>query len=427
MPEDQEVKTPATQDEKLIWPKNFYWGASTSAHQVEGGNKNDWTEWEIAHAEELANTANSKFAHWLPQWEHIRDQAQDPKNYISGNAADHYNLYNQDLDTLKQLNMNAYRFSIEWSRIEPKFGQFNWKEVEHYHDMIKAMRDKGIEPFVTLWHWTIPLWFRDKGAWLNLDAPRYFSDFVNKIVSTFPEVKFWITLNEPEVFARQSFLAGDWPPQERSLPKYFVVVNNLARAHNYVAEAMKQIRPSAQLGIAQHAIYVEPRPNNFLNQGAAWVTRWWFNRYFLNRINKNMDFVGINYYFHSRVNFTPYWSSPTRSRSQSDLGWQLYPEGIYHILKEMKRYRKPVFILEHGLADSEDKLRDWYISESLKYMHQALKEGVDLRGYMHWSLLDNFEWDKGFWPRFGLVEVDFKTKERKIRESAKKLAEKITS
>lgn len=416
------METPALQ-----FPKNFFWGASTSSHQVEGGNHNDWSEWEIAHAEELANTAASKFSHWLPYWQEIQDQAQDPANYISGKAADHYNLYEKDFDILKDLNMNAYRFSIEWSRVEPQYGSFDWKVVEHYHDMIKSLRDRGIEPFVTLWHWTIPTWFRDRGAWLNVDAPRYFSDYVNKIVSTFPEVKYWITLNEPEVYARQSFLAGDWPPQERSFGKYFMVVNNLASAHNYISYAMKQIRPAAAIGIAHNAVYLEPLPANFINKGAAWLINWWMNRYLLNRISKNMDFIGINYYFRSRVNFTPYLSQPTQSRAQSDLGWQLYPEGIYHVLKDAKRYRKPIFITEHGLADARDQQREWYVTESLKYMQKAIQEGVDLRGYFHWSLLDNFEWDKGFWPRFGLVEVDFKTLERKVRPSAKKLAELIKS
>lgn len=413
-------------EKAATWPKGFFWGASTSAHQVEGGNHNDWTEWEFAHAEELANSAASKFAHWLPNWEEIKAEATTPQNYISGAAADHYNLFEQDFDLMKELNMNAYRFSIEWSRIEPEFGKFDQREVDHYNKMLAALRDRGIEPFVTLWHWTIPTWFRDRGGWHNPDASRYFADFVSKIVSCCVDADYWITLNEPEIYARQCYLAGDWPPQRRSLREYFMTVNSLVKAHNYVAEAIRQIRPGARIGIAQNTMYLEPDPPNIINKLAKIIPNWWLNHYFLNRIDHNLDFIGVNYYFRSRINFTPYVSRPTHSRPQSDLGWQLYPEGLYHVLKDLKRFKKPVFITEHGLADAKDSLREWYINQSLIQMQKALSEGVDLRGYFHWSLLDNFEWDKGFWPRFGLVEVDFETQKRTIRQSARKLTKTTT-
>jgi beta-glucosidase len=409
------------------FPSGFLWGASTSAHQVEGGNYNDWSEWEKENADKLAKTAASKFAHWLPGWEEIKAQAQSPSNYLSDGAADHYNLYEQDFDLMKEIGLNAYRFSIEWSRIEPQYGTFNYKVVDHYKRVIEALKVRGIEPMITLWHWTLPLWFRDLGGWENMDAARYFSDFVNKIVGSCKDVTFWITLNEPEVYARQSYLVGDWPPQKRSLRPYLAVINNLALAHNYVVEGLKQIHPGSQVGIAQNNVYLEAAPANIINKLAVIPLNYWWNEYFLNRINSHLDFIGLNYYFHRKVNFTPYLSRPTKSLPQSDLGWQLHTEGLYHTLMGLKMYKKPVYITEHGLADAKDTLREWYLIESLTQAKRAMDEGLDLRGYMHWSLLDNFEWDKGFWPRFGLIEVDFKTQKRTIRKSAYTLKKIIES
>lgn len=403
---------------QIPWPQGFVWGAATSAHQVEGGNHNDWSEWEIANAQRLASESEARFGHWLPAWEKIKQAAQNPQNYISGKAANHYELYEQDFDLLKDIGLNAYRFSIEWSRIEPEFGKFDSQALDHYQRVIEALRRRNIEPFVTLWHWTIPTWFRNLGGWHHPDASRYFADFVAKTVGCCIDANYWIVLNEPDVYARQSYLAGDWPPQKRSLPLYFRTVNSLITAHNYAAEAIRQIRPGTQIGVAQNNAHYKPDPPNIINRLAVWPIRWWANHYFLDRINSHLDFVGLNYYFQSRVNFTPYMTKPTKSAPQSDMGWQLHPEGLYHTLVDLKRYKKPVYITEHGLADAQDSLREWYVKESFANMHKAIADGVDLKGYFHWSLLDNFEWDKGFWPRFGLIEVDFETQQRTVRKSA---------
>ena len=149
---------------KLIFPAGFYWGAATSAHQVEGGNVNDWLEWEKKKCGAACGRSGKKFGH-LPNWLDIKAQAQNPQNYISGRACDHYNRYEEDFDIVKALGHNAHRFSIEWSRIEPEEGKFDEKEIEHYRKVIKALRERDIEPFVTLWHWPIPLWLRNKGGW----------------------------------------------------------------------------------------------------------------------------------------------------------------------------------------------------------------------------------------------------------------------
>ncbi len=392
------------------FPKNFYWGSATSNYQVEGGNHNDWSEWEKENAERLAKETEKKFGH-LQNWSEIKKQAQNPQNYISGRACDHYNRYEEDFDIAKSLEHSAHRFSIEWSRIEPEEGKFNEREIEHYRKVIKALRGRGIEPFITLWHWPIPIWLRDKGGWENKKVIDYFSRYAEKIVSSLKDdVKFWITINEPEIYANNSYLKGVWPPQEKSLFSYLRVVKNLIKVHRKVYRIIKTINPNSQLGIAKNNIYFEGWQLFLIN--------WWWNFYFLNQIKNYQDFIGLNYYFHRRF-------LKNKNEIISDLGWEIYPEGIYYVLKDLKRYNKPIYITENGVADAKDKKREKFIKEHLRYVYKAIQEGVDVRGYFYWSLLDNFECDKGFWPRFGLVEVDYKTGERKIRPSAYEYAEII--
>ena len=166
----------------LRFPDNFYWGSATSSHQVECANKNDWTEWEKKNAQSQAQKGGSTFIKPNKKEKILLAQARKPDNYISGRACDHYNKYEEDFDIIKSLNQNAYRFSIEWSRIEPEEGKFDEKEIEHYREVIRALRERGIEPFVTLWHWTLPLWMRDKGGVKSKEFPKYFErDFLQNI------------------------------------------------------------------------------------------------------------------------------------------------------------------------------------------------------------------------------------------------------
>ena len=377
--------------EKILkFPEGFLWGAATSAHQVEGGNFNDWSEWEKKSAQ--------------------------AENYISGRACDHYNLYEQDFDIAKSLGHNAHRFSIEWSRVEPEQGKFNEAELGHYCRVISALRERGLEPFVTLWHFTLPLWAAEQGGWQNKKTAEDFCRYVEKVVGAFkPEVKFWIILNEPDVYPAESYLKGAWPPQKKNIFAYLKVIKNLSKAHKTAYEIIKKIEPEAQVGIAKNNIYFEPYKNKLINLCLKKLADWWCNFYFLNRIKNFQDFIGLNYYFHNLINCG---FSKNENKIVSDMGWELYPQGIYYILKDLQKYQKPIYITENGLADSQDQKRAWFIKETLRSVHQAIEEGVDVRGYFHWSLLDNFEWDKGFWPRFGLVEIDYKTLERKVRPSA---------
>lgn len=398
---------------KLIFPKGFFWGAATASHQVEGNNFNDWSEWEKENAERLAKGARK---HWQKWQQDKFPEMFESSNYISGIACDHYNRFQEDFKIAKKLGHNATRFSIEWSRIEPKEGEFNEKEIEHYKKVAVSLKKFGIEPFVSIWHWPIPIWLRDKGGWQCRQASDYFVRYAEKIVSALNEnVKFWITLNEPEIYASFSYLVGEWPPQKKNLLSYLLVTKNLIRAHRKTYNVIKRLNQNVQVGIAKNNTYFEAYQNKLINRLLKKFIDWWWNFYFLNRIKNYQDFIGLNHYFHSRIN---YWFNRNENKIVSDMGWELYPEAIYHVLMDLKKYNKPIYITENGLADAEDEKRAWFILETLKNIYRAISEGVDVKGYLHWSLMDNFEWDRGFWPRFGLLEVDRKTLERKIRVSA---------
>ena len=407
--------------DKFKFPKNFYWGSATSAHQVEGDNHNDWSEWEKANAERLAKETEEKFSH-LKNWPEIKEQAQNPQNYISGKACDHYNRFEEDFDIAQSLGHNAHRFSIEWSRIEPEEGKWNEREIEHYRQVICALRSRGLEPFVTLWHWPVPLWVRDKGGVKSKKFPEYFSRYAEKMAQEFSDVKFWLTLNEPTAVIAMAYGIGEWPPQERNPLSALKTYKTLARAHNNAYGKIHAVSFGASVGFVNILSYIEPYNKKSLpDRITARIAKYFSNKKFLNLTKGNYDFLAVDYYFHNRLKF------PGRIKNEnekiSDLGWELYPEGIYHVLKDLKKYNKPIFITENGLADARDVNREWFIKESLKYVHKAIQEGVYVRGYFYWSFLDNFEWDKGFWPRFGLVEIDYKTMERKIRPSARAYAE----
>ena len=399
---------------KYEFPKDFLWGAATASHQVEGNNLNDWAVWEKENAGRLAGKARSEFGH-LPIWKNISEETTAPENYISGSACDHYHKYKEDFALAKSLGHNATRFSIEWSRIEPSQGKFDEKEIEHYRDAVKTCRELGLEPFVTLWHWTIPLWLRDKGGVSSHSFANHFAIYAKRMAKELPEVKFWITLNEPEIYTAHSYFKGVWPPQKKSPIKYLRALKNLIRAHKKTYKLIKEITPLAHIGIAKNNIHFEPADEDFTKHLLAFFADIWWNNFFLWRIRKFQDFIGLNHYFHNRIN---YGFNKNRNEKTSDMGWELCPEAIYHCLIGLKKYGKPIYITENGLADTKDEKREWFIKESLKNVHRAIKEGTDVRGYLHWSLMDNFEWDKGFWPRFGLIEIDYKTLERRPRPSA---------
>lgn len=397
------------------FPKNFLFGTSTSAHQVEGHNHNDWTEWEKLNAAELAYLGKKRFKK-LPSWENIKNAAQDPENYISGIAVDHWNRYEEDLELAEELGTNAYRFSIEWSRVEPEKGKWDQEALDHYRKMIASMKAHGLEPFLTVWHWTLPIWLSKEGGVASKHFPEYISRYAEKLTRSFGnEVKYWLTLNEPELYAWNSYFRGVWPPNKDNPLLYNRVFKNLAAAHSLMHKSMKAVDPKAEIGYATNQTVFESAGGKWNDWLFKKADKFWNDR-FLDKVSKDLDFIGLNYYFHNRINF---WFNRNSNERISDLGWELYPRGLEAALKKLADRKKPIYITENGLADQKDENRTWFLRESLNAVRRAIKEGVDVRGYFHWSLLDNFEWDKGFWPRFGLIEVNRKTLNRTVRGSGR--------
>lgn len=405
---------------KKIFPKNFYWGASTASHQVEGGTYNQWSEWELSNAKKLADNAEKRLG-WMPSWERIKHKAQNPNNYVSGTGTNHYNLYRQDFRILKKLNLNSFRFGIEWSRLEPSEGTWDAEAFEHYKDYIEELLDLGIEPFLNIWHWTMPVWFTRKGGLTKKSNLKYFERFVEKLCQELPikKLRYAITINEPNVYATFSYVTGEWVPNHRNIWEFINVYLNLARAHKSAYKILKKHNPKLQIGIATQLANIQAkRPHNLIDNFMTKYMRYYWNWWFINRIRKQQDFIGFNYYF------SDYYKGFKRDNPQipvNDLGWYMEPEGLYPLLLRVwSHYKKPIFVTENGLADDRDEQRRWWLEETMIAMERALSEGVDLRGYFHWSLLDNFEWAYGWWPKFGLVKVDrHNGMKRTIRSSAK--------
>lgn len=400
---------------QLNFPKGFLWGAATASHQIEGGQHNDWSEWEQANADRLARESEAAFR-WNPHWQKFRAEATDPANYLSGTACDSWNRYEEDFDILKQLHLRAYRFSLEWSRIEPEEGRFDEAALARYREMIASLKRRGIEPFVTLWHWTLPLWLSEKGGTTAKDFPKYFERYAAKAADALgADVRFFITLNEPDVVTSHAYLKGAWPPQERCPRLFLLSLFRLAAAHRLAYAAIKNRFPASQIGVAKHQVYFEMARPTLINHFLKAIADWGWNSFFLNRIKDHQDFIGLNHYNRNRIDNG---FGKNLNKEQTDFGWEYHPESLYHAAIELTRYGKPIYVTENGIADASDEMRARFIPEALAALHRAIEAGADVRGYFYWSLLDNFEWDKGFWPRFGLVQVDYATQARTIRKSA---------
>lgn len=355
---------------------------------------------------------------------------------VCGLACDHYNRYEADFDLVKSLGHNAHRFSIEWARIEPEAGQFNESEIEHYRAVIKALRARGIKPYITLWHFTLPLWFAESGGFERKDSPQIFARYAKYVTEKLgADLEGISTMNEPNVFGSNGWLRGSWPPFKRfaltdlvsitnsgktfeskaqkGLRPIFLyrrVMKNLAQSHNSAFDAIKSINPNIEVSVVKHVIYFHSN-NNPWNMLKAWVANRAWTHTFMKRTYQKCDSIGLNYYFHKKFGDKAHYE-------KTDMDWDIYPEGIKGSLALLWRYKKPLFVSEAGLADEADKYRSDYITRQVSSVWEAIQEGIDVRGHMYWSLLDNYEWALGFEKRFGLIAVDYKTLERTIRPSA---------
>jgi len=378
---------------KRTFPEGFFWGVASSAYQTEGGNTNDWSVWERENA--------------------TKRGGHPPENYVSGQAADHFRRFREDFDIAKKLHVNAFRISIEWSRIEPEEGVIDIEALRHYRIVAEELRKRGLEPFVTLWHFTNPLWISEMGGWKNPKTVSCFKQYAELVVRELGDiVKFWIPLNEPVVYAGNSFFSGIWPPGEKNVISFFRVWKNLKRGHIRAYEKIREACPDAQIGIAKSFIFFEAY-RSFTGRIFKHIQESFWNFSFLERIDRYLDFIGVNYYFRIQL------GKERGEKEISDVGWDTCPYGIYEILTEThKRFGKPLYVTENGIADAKDEKRARATRDTIAHMHRAISNGSDVRGYFHWSLTDNFEWEKGFWPRFGLCEIDYETQKRVIRKSA---------
>lgn len=384
----------------IKFPDGFLWGTATAAHQVEGNNINsDWWHWE-------------KRKKLIPD---------------SGLACDHYHLFKKDFKLAKEvLHNNAHRLSIEWARIEPSEGKFNKKETKHYINVLKELKKMGFKVMLTLHHFVNPLWFSQKAGFEKKKNVYYFDKFIWYCAEQFTGyVDYWVIFNEPNVYASMAYLMGYWPPQKRSILKAAQIIFNMAKAHSHAYKIIHQINHGAKVGSVINQTYY--KSYRYIDMPLIPLYKFITNDSFIFLTKGNWDFLGINYYALHVVRWGdlflkrpfPAETEKVQLREMTDLGWPIYPQGIYFVAREAwKKYRLPIFITENGLADKTDSKRARFIINHLHWLAQAMKEGADVRGYFHWTLMDNFEWHLGRSPKFGLFKTNFKTLERIPRKSA---------
>ncbi len=401
---------------ELQFPSDFLWGTATSAHQVDGGNtNNNWWEW--TH----------------------REGAVTPS---AGIACDHWTRFEEDFTILHSLNQNAYRFSMEWSRIMPKCGVVSQEVIEHYHRVIAALKERGIEPFVTLHHFTEPLWFTKLGGLKQKRNVQFFRKYVEVVAREFSdEITFWNTVNEPNLRAACGFFQGIHPPGEKGVNNYIKALRNLIRMH---AEAYQMLKQQAQhniVGLVKNIMVIEPyRPQSWMDRQLSWVIDYLMNAVTLRALKTgklpfsflgeypglkdSSDFIGLNYYSHIFCSLTlPEYMKAYRGQVDpaklcAGLGWEAYPEGVLIALQRLwKELQIPIYITENGIGTDNDAWRQQYIAEHLHQVHEALRQGIPVKGYFYWSLLDNFEWAEGYSSPFGLIACDRDTLTRRVKMS----------
>jgi beta-glucosidase len=407
-----------------------------AAHQNEGGDgqeigrRNDWGHWEEANARRLAARARRK-NYGQGRVGNLPPEALRPATYLSGRGTGHYRRWGEDLDLARELGLTAFRFALEWSRIEPEPGCYDEDAIAHYRDVAQACRDRGMEPFVTVWHFTLPPWAEALGGWESEAVVSAFVRMASVVTARLADaVTFWATLCEPETYAMMTSLpyvippADTWLSYRQGVLPFLRVRRNLVAAHRQAYRAVKSAHPELQVGITLNFVHYDGW-GDAISRAVRHLMWRASNGYFAPRVADAVDWLGVQYYFHCRVKLVPFRNDFER---RSDLGWELYPRGHAAVLKEIARFGKPVYVTESGLADRHDRHRAWYLAESLRSIAEAIDDGVDCRGYFHWTLTDNFEWDKGWWPRFGLIEIDRARDMRRIpRGSARAYADIIRS
>lgn len=380
----------------LVFPPGFLWGASTSSYQIEGGNKHaDWHVWQSAGR--------------LPE--------------ACGRAAGSWERFREDVDLAVELGLGIYRISTEWSRIEPSPGQFDAAAISRYIEWLAYARERGLQTMLVLWHFTNPAWLTEQGAWRWSEAPARFENFTRRVAPELaPHVDWWATINEANTYADHGWLLGDWPPGRRhDYIGGFDVYARLAEGHRLARAAIKEIvGEEARVGLTHVLPWAHAAERGGWLSGACQAYWTWLSDWnFLDRVRGDLDWLGVQYYLDVPCRTFRY-DLTDGTPPRTDLGWRIAPRGLYEGLKSChERYGVPMLVTENGLADAADRQRGRFIIDHVAWVQRAITEGSDVRGYLHWSLIDNFEWAYGFAPRFGLVEVDYETCARRIRPSAR--------
>lgn len=405
-----------------VFPAGFLWGSATAAHQVEGNNlNNDW--WAAEQAGRLPHK--------------------------SGLACDHYRRYDDDFALFAELGQTSHRLSIEWSRIEPHPGELSHEALDHYRQVLESLRAHGIEPIVTLHHFSNPIWLTEQGGWTRREVVGRFARYARRVVREYRDlVRYWVTLNEPGVYASQGWILGVWPPNRSGdMRGAFTVLRNMALAHGRAYHAMKAEQPDARIGVAHHWRLFDPaNPNRRGDRLIAAIRNRLMNLAFPIAIRHGRlipplgsgrvvpwlvgteDWVGVNYYTREHDHFDPraarigFGIERFLDVERNQLGWEIYPQGLERALLAAAPPGdgREVIVTENGIPelDAQDERRPRYLVQHLAACHRAIDAGVNLRGYTHWTSMDNFEWAEGFEPRFGLVHVNFETQERTPKPSA---------
>ena len=422
----------------IHFPSSFAWGTATAAHQVEGNNSNNnWYQWEKAVDENGISRIHN--------------------NDSSAMAADHWNRYPEDILLMKDLGVSHYRFSIEWSRIEPQKGYYDLESLSHYRKMCLAMIKAGITPVVTLHHFTHPIWFEELGAFEKETNTEHFTKFAKLVFQELMDiVPIWCTFNEPSVFVAQGYFNGIFPPGKKDPVLAGTVLENMLNAHVETYHLLKAIPGSekVKIGLVKNIFQFDPlrrwhlldwafskilndvytnAPLEFLKTGkSSFYMPGMVDNEMLNpEAPGTLDFIGLNYYsrMHVKGRLNPEEPFVFDTRQQdimTDMGYPLYAEGFYRALKTISEVEVPIYVTENGLADDKDTVRPLFIERYLYALNQAIKERIDIRGYFYWSLMDNFEWAEGYSMKFGLYEVNLETQERKLRKGSQPFIDMVT-
>jgi beta-glucosidase len=399
------------------FPRGFLWGTATAAHQVEGNNtNNNWWRWEQeGHTEGKSGLACDW---WGGRWR-------------------------EDFDRAVETAQNAHRFSVEWSRIQPTPDQWDEEALEKYRLMLRGLRERGLAALVTLHHFSDPLWLTDLKGWENDDAPQKFAAFVRKTVEALKEyVTMWVTINEPNVYAYQAYSDGTFPPGKKDIGAAFHVMTNLLRGHALAYKIIHEIQPEARVGIAINYRSFHPATGSPLDQFVAGIQTKIFNDLFprgaqdgkarfvyktvrIPEAAHTQDFIGVNYYTRDQVSFDASRASTLFGRAyfpkNADLSPSGFianePDGFYESFKWALQFNMPIMVTENGVDDAEDHMRPRYIAQHIHQMWRAVNLNWPIKGYFHWSLVDNFEWERGWTQRFGLWGLEVDTQKRIRRPS----------